>query len=207
MVMARKSRTPRNLKKAIAVIGEGISEQEYFISLKKYKRYSFKVKPELPQNSSYKQIFKKAKELIKNDSTDIVYCLIDMDNIISMNQQESFKQASAKLIKSVGKGKVHIINSNPCFEVWFLFHFMKTIPNVITDSAVSDKLKQYPPFTNYDKSRKFFKSTDLYKSLNHKVDDAIQSAKKVNPSYNVSFTEVWKVLEDLEEIDSGNSRN
>ncbi len=200
--MARMSRRLRKLKTSIAIIGEGISEQEYFISLKNYKRYAFKVKPELPQNSSYKQIFKKARELIKNEDTDIVYCLIDMDNIIGKNQQEQFQQAKNSFIKSVGQEKVHIINSNPCFEIWFLFHFMEKVPNLTTDSAVSDRLLEFPPFLNYDKSKKFFNKIKIYDRLIDKVDTAIERAKKIEPKDIVSFTDVWKVVEGLENMRS-----
>ncbi len=125
--MARKCRIPRKLRSSIAIIGEGITEQEYFISLKNYMRYSFKVKPQLPQNSSYKQIFKKAKELIKNDGTDLVYCLIDMDNILSKNQQEQLQQASSRLVKSVGQ--------EPSFSklgkvITFLEEVLKVLSNI-----------------------------------------------------------------------------
>ncbi len=198
--MARKNRTPRKVRKAIAIIGEGISEQEYFICLKRNKRYSFKIKPDLPQSSNFIGIFKKAKDLIRNDDFDFVYCLIDVDCIFQDRLEDKLLREFQKLIKSVGKDNVELINSNPCFEVWFLFHFLQNVPNLSTDSAVSDVLRNYIPFTHYDKSKRFFKNIDIYKVLEDKVNFAIDNAKKVTPRNNVSYTEVYKVFEELEKF-------
>ncbi len=195
--MARKDRKPRKLKKAIAIIGEGISEQEYFKSLKRNRKYSFKVKPELPKKSDFSSIFDKAKNLIEEDEYSFVYCLIDMDYIINDKLQNKFLRESKNIIKTIGRDKIKIINSNPCFEVWFLFHFLQRVPFFSTDSTVSEKLRNYSPFKNYDKSKKFFKNVDIYKELEDKVNSAITNAKKVTPQNIVSYTDVFLILEKL----------
>ncbi len=196
--MARENRKSKKIKKAIAIVGEGISEQEYFISFKRNKRYSFKIKPDLPQNSDFTGIFKKANKLIEKDDYDLVYCLIDMDHIIQDNLEQKFFDELKKLIKQVKKNKIRIIKSNPCFEVWFLLHFLQQLPKFKNDSAVSNKLKNYSPFTNYDKSKDFFKSIDIYKKLEDKVNFAIGNAKKIKPQKTVSYTDVFKIIEELE---------
>ncbi len=53
----------RKLKKAIAIIGEGQTEQFYFNSFKKHdKNYAIKIKPELSQHSDVYKFFKQIEK-------------------------------------------------------------------------------------------------------------------------------------------------
>ena len=82
--MRRKKNMPI-IKESIAIIGEGITEREYFKSLKHSKKLPFKFKPDIPKHSDIKSIISKAVSLA--DSFDFVYCIIDLDRIL-LNQKE-----------------------------------------------------------------------------------------------------------------------
>jgi len=69
--------TKRKVKKAIAIVGEGITEWMYFDYIRRNHRYAFSLKPDLPKHSHYSHIFKKAKELIQK-GYDIVFCVLDL---------------------------------------------------------------------------------------------------------------------------------
>jgi hypothetical protein len=51
--------TKRKVKKAIAIVGEGITEWMYFDYIRRNRRYAFSLKPDLPKHSHYSHIFKK----------------------------------------------------------------------------------------------------------------------------------------------------
>lgn len=84
--MARTNKRKES-RLAIAVLGEGITERAYFKSLKKNKKLSFKFKPEVPKHSDINSIIAKAKDL--STVYDIVFCIIDLDRILSNKKRKT----------------------------------------------------------------------------------------------------------------------
>ena len=70
----------RKAKYQIAVVGEGITEWHYVNDLKQTRRYPYKISPELPKNSNYKYVFKKANQLV-SEGYDLVLCILDVDSL------------------------------------------------------------------------------------------------------------------------------
>lgn len=84
-------RQRRKLKKAIAIVGEGPTEWFYFEYIRKDRRYTFTLKPELPGHSDFSALFRKAKDLV-NQSYDLVFCVLDLDTIAQNTQRlQTFK--------------------------------------------------------------------------------------------------------------------
>ena len=119
------------MKKAVAVIGEGITEKYYIESLKGLA--AFDVKPNsLNRNaSSIKKLEESVKKSIQ-EGYDEVYCLIDMDGKSTGLARTNYLTLKGKyhniVHRNKSKGiscKVIFIESERCTEIWFLFHFSK----------------------------------------------------------------------------------
>lgn len=159
-------------KKAIAVIGEGITEKFYIESLK--GKSPFDVRPqELGiKASSLKKLESTIKKAIK-DGYDEVYCLIDMDNKSDGIQKDKYIALKRKYhnIEHINhrKGvncKTIFIESERCTEIWFLYHFIKS---AITKEFTSYHqlqvcLNRYLP--KYEKTERYFRSiSGLFEEL------------------------------------------
>ncbi|MFA7671630.1 MAG: RloB family protein, partial [Sphaerochaetaceae bacterium] len=143
------ARVKRALKKAIAVIGEGYTERDYFNYIRVTRQFKFSFKPELCKPSNYKEIFNKAKQL-KQEDYDLIFCVLDIDTIIRENHLADF----AKRCKQLGSKNIIPIASNPCIEFWFLLHFQKHTSFKFYEDCnqLMEQLQKYIP--NYNKNHK-----------------------------------------------------
>jgi hypothetical protein len=192
----------RNVKKAIAIVGEGITEWMYFDYIRRNRRYAFSLKPDLPKHSDYSYIFQKAKELIQK-GYDIVFCVLDLDAMQKEGRLSDFSRACKMLPKTIRP-----ITSNPCIEIWFLMHYMRSPRNRYYESyeALSIDLQKHLP--EYEKSRDYFESSGVFSSMeaNGKQEKAIQHAITIMESFRkhhdvsrCSFSELYLVLQQLEQ--------
>ena len=200
--MARKTNR-RKTRKAIAIIGEGASEKYYFNQVRIEENYNFKVKPELPKNSDYHYIFRKAVLLLKSDF-DYVFCLIDLDVLQEKSKQGRYEKEKDKLLKEADefRGKVKIIEQHPCFEIWFLLHYQVLGKTITSCDDMIRELKGNDLFKFYDKSTKWYKKHNVYLGLKSRLDDAISNCHKTNSNSSKAKCEIYKVIEQLREIQS-----
>jgi len=197
--MARHSRQIRT-RKAIAILGEGITERYYFEGLRKYENYGFKIKPEKPQNSDFTYIFKKARQLA-GDEYDLVYCIIDLDTIIRNKFLISkYKTGKDNIIKC---SKIKVIEINPCFELWFLLHHKK-IGKCFKDCNETIKcIRKIHKLKKYNKTHAYFERNNLYQILLEKLNNAIDNSKWVNSKRTLpqhSKCDVYKIIEKLRSL-------
>lgn len=94
---------------------------------------------------------------------DKVYCVFDGDMNDSKNAQ------IIKAMSLASKHNIEIIVSNPCFEEWFLCHFVYTTKYLSSDEVIS-KLRTYIP--NYEKN------LDIFNIINNFTDTGVRNAKK-----------------------------
>ena len=140
-------RKKRNLKKTVAIIGEGITELKYFESLKKHENISnIKLKPELPKHPDINSIIKKANKSLQN-GFDTVFCIIDLDRIFSNSTEEQNYYRFKKEYP-----KIEFIENNPCFEIWFLLHYEYSSREYNSCNQLISKLKKHIP--DYEKTKK-----------------------------------------------------
>lgn len=160
MARRRKTRIP---KYAVAIVGEGESEWHYFTSLKRSKRFSFKVVPELPSHSNAKSIIEKAHALV-HEGYDKVYCVLDLDVIcISSDTLARYDSEKRKAIKK-SKGTISFIESMPCFELWFLIHFIDYSAREYLDYiSLKPQLKKF--IADYEKTERFFRKANFFDRL------------------------------------------
>ena len=134
----------------------------------------------------------------RND-LDEMWCVFDRDD----NSPESIEKA----VNRAEKNGFKIAFSNPCFEIWLLWHFEETFAHVETSQKLAEKLK--PHLGDYCKTK------DYFDCLQPRMNEAISRAKKAekmhvqngrkkftrefNPSSNVY--EIVEEIQNLQAVD------
>lgn len=197
------------LKKSIAIIGEGLTEWMYFDHIRKNRRYSFSLKPDLPKHSNYMYIFSKAKELCAK-GFDIVFCVLDIDTILRENTLQEFRKSCRQLPK-----RVVPITSNPCIEIWFLMHFMKTPQSRIYESYEAVKKVLRIHLEKYDKTEEYLSSSGIFNKLekDNGLEIALKNSKTIlaclsqdSDVSQSSFSEISFLIKQLDVCKSCNYR-
>jgi len=184
----RPTRTVLVKRETIAVIGEGITEREYFKSLKQYEKLNFKFKPDIPKHSDIKSIISKAESL--SESYDLVYCIIDLDRILLNSKELDFYN------KNKCKNKnIIFIENNPCFEIWLLLHFELSARSYANCSNLISILKKYIP--DYNKSFVYFANKEIYKLLKPKLEYALKNSIRLEKLDRQCKCDVHKLLLQL----------
>jgi hypothetical protein len=191
----RKSIKPTN--KRIAVVGDGQTEKIYFDKLKEVEGLrNVSLKPDLPKNvGSYKGVFDKAESLYA-EGYDEVYCLIDMDKVLSDNTLAKYLTDKKRLEK---KGII-VFESNPCIEFWFLLHYVRTTKPFSNCESVEKELQKYMP--NYAKNQQYLVQSNIYKTLKPKLLNAFENGKwieenQIENDFDSSKSEVYKLIKIL----------
>ncbi len=197
-------------RKSVAIIGEGETEWFYFESMRVTKRYPFKVCPGMPKHSDIKYIISLAQKYIA-EGYDYVVCLVDMDVMNNATTRKHYITGKSSLERGAKRCKSNVlfVESSPCTEFWFLLHFLPNIScrDYKSYEELLPDLQRHMP--GYEKTKHYFVKTKLYKYLaeNGNIDIAIKNAKKleelaqVSPEDRVSYSQVYKVFELLNELD------
>ena len=98
------------------------------------------------------------------DLGDKLWCVFDCD----ANTNDDLIKAKA-MAKQKG---YEIAFSNPCIEIWFLFHFLLPGSPLLNCEAVIDMLEKKTPLNNYKKSQ------DVFKVLQPFLNNALSRAEK-----------------------------
>lgn len=158
----------KQLNYTIKIFGEGYTEWFYFEKLRTSNKFKFTIDPDIPQqsNSSYKKRLELIDSELRKKSqerADAIFLIIDLDNI-SCNDG-AFKEYQKSKEKYKQKGVI-FIESHPCIELWFLYHFHNSFSksNYNTYDEIKNKLRAVLP--DYDK-------TDRYFSKNKKFNESI----------------------------------
>lgn len=195
MIRNRKPIKPTN--KRIAVVGDGQTEKIYFDKLKEVESLrNVSLKPDLPKNAgSYKGVFNKAESLYA-EGYDEVYCLIDIDKVLSDNTLAKYL-TDKKRIKKKG---IIIFESNPCIEFWFLLHYVRTTKTFSNCESAEKELQKY--FPNYVKNQDYLVQSNIYKILKVNLLKAIENGEWIENNliendYNSSKSEIFKLIKIL----------
>ena len=202
--MARKI-NKRKLEKRILILGEGISEQSYFIEMKESEHLSYTIKPELPKNSNYNTIFQKAQ--IQAEYYLKVFCLIDLDYIIRDGLYSEYNNNKLKLQRE--NKNVQIFENYPCLETWFAFHYEYFSREFAScKDLINDLLNTENRFKDYkkgDSSRKYYSQLKPYqteaiiraeKAFQNRSNGIADNLYRVNDC-QVAFTEIYRIIREL----------
>lgn len=199
-------------KKAIAVIGEGITEKYYIESLRGLS--SFQIKPNsLDRKASSLAKLEDSIQVSIREGYDEVYCLIDMDGKsdgITKTKYLTLKQKyHNKIHGKASKGircKVVFIESERCTEIWFLYHFLKNSTTKKYNSYKELEQALHKHIPGYDKSERYFKSLNkgLHNLLISKgsIESAVKNSEssllsKAKDNRNYTFSEIHLFLKNI----------
>jgi len=137
----------------------------------------------------------KAKELRgkakKFKSGDAVWVLIDCE--ATKAQHDAAKQAAAE----GAKHGIQVARSNPCFEIWTLAHLFDTGEAFNDCAAVNQTLRA--KWKEQFKQEMPKKSQADYAKLMDMRGEAVKRCKRRNRKNGGSWTEVYKVIEAIEQ--------
>jgi hypothetical protein len=161
--MARPNNPQKPIKNNIVVIGEGITETFYLLSIRGI--VSCNITPSIPKHSQgLKYLENEIKSQISKGYSSI-YCLVDMDtHNISPTERNKYDVFKNKYhTKSFGirnaKTQVFFIENFPCTELWLFYHFKYTTCQYQSyengNPLKKDFLKYIP---EYLKKESFFKA-------------------------------------------------
>lgn len=146
--------------------------------------------------------FLKAIDL-KKQGFDEVFCLVDMDVVHKEYKLPKYLKERERMQKM----GITVLECNPCFEVWFLLHFMQYAKLSTHCDEISRKICRDTELKDYSKDENYFRRKDLYQTLrNRLLSDAIPNAEWLEKQQSLekrhSFPrcEVYKILSVLLKI-------
>ncbi|MBW9154520.1 RloB family protein [Clostridium estertheticum] len=237
--LSRDKRRKRRVKPTILIISEGKdTEVNYFKEFNlKYVNVDIKIadKNSAGKNKSRKtdpsHLVDKAIDYIDHkyditcDDGDSVWCLIDVDlnykNPDTINQRVEEIEKAYKKANNYEKERKKVINlgiSNPCFEIWYLLHYIYTTANLKNYNAVKNKLVKETPLKDYeknkcinsllhDKTAEAIKNSVKLKAHHESLGKTLMDFKKSSSMLNVKdiiesnpYTNVWELVEYIEQL-------
>lgn len=201
------------MKKAIAVIGEGITEKYYVESLKGISPFEIKPRTLNKKASSLPRLEDEIKNAV-TEGYDEVYCLIDMDGKNENPTKQHYQNLKNKYHDTI-KGKknqgiqckIKFLETERCTELWFLFHFLKqtTTKQFKSYKELEKELQKHLP--RYEKTGKYFKSLvkGLHAELNKGNGSGKQAIKNAKSSVksrhqdrrDYTYSEIYFLMEAL----------
>ena len=197
----KKKKKQRSKVPCLFLVVEGKSEKIYF---ENFSSRNCQVKVFVAPSGDPVGLVKKAENLKKRgtidlDDLDKMWCVFDRDD----NNPENIEKALIRAEKNGFK----IAFSNPCFEIWLLWHFEETFAYVEISQKLAEKLK--PHLGDYCKTK------DYFDCLQPRMNDTISRAKKAekmhvqngrkkftrefNPSSNIY--EIVEEIQNLQAVD------
>jgi hypothetical protein len=197
--MARKFATRRQ-NTTILLLVEGHTEQIYFNQLRRFERFQITIKPEIPKRSSPMEIIATAlqKQKDNNGQYDYIWCVFDCDVLkdIPHDFENLYQKAKNK--------RIFFAESAPCFEIWFLLHFVLPRHYYQNQYGVIDDLKQQEGMKDYSKEQAWQERTNVYEILKPYVETAVENAGKLpvidHKNIDASGTTVHHLIRLLFEI-------
>jgi hypothetical protein len=182
-------------KKTMLIICEGETEKIYFENLKAAERKTeINLKPELPGHRN--DCLGIVENAIKQkDDYDQVWCVFDLDT--AYKEMNKYKKA----LEKASNQDIETAESYPCFEVWFLLHFLYTTRMFINCKQVIEVLRKY--IKDYSKRQEYHLRKNLYVELKSKLQDAIKNSARLerynseNSITNGIRSDVYKIIEKI----------
>lgn len=189
------------MKNAEIIIGEGITEEYYFKSL----RDILMINPTAISLKPYNlDKLEKAIRKYARDGYTKIHCLIDMDNKvsnpISLQKYMSLKQKYNRKTIRGSECEVIFYESLPSIEIFLYFYFENS-----TAEKTNESLKRWlKAKCGYEPTQKFlFKHSVQHVlccaggNINNAINNAYNSVRLRDDSYNCSYSELGILIEYL----------
>ncbi len=182
----------------LSLEGNNKTEKQYFKFLNRSngEKYSLQFTPgrETDINNMWEALIDISESSMNPADGDIAFCVCDRDH-------EIYKFNRIRAVKSKAKNsKLHLIVSNPCFEIWFLNHFKYSTHEYSSYSELREELCQHIPC--------YEKNIDCFDFLEDKtkiaIENSVKQIEQVNGN-NISEidvignpgTEIYKIVKAL----------
>ncbi|KAA6328919.1 hypothetical protein EZS27_022225 [termite gut metagenome] len=190
--MGGRKQKIREPKSGIYIIGEGITEQYYFLHLKNLFGFHCTIKPRFFGNTSIVEMKKKIEELLREDVC--VVCVFDADVYVwNESERKKLEQLQNKYKKNKN---LLICNSLPSIEFWFLLHYVNTNRHFKDAKDAEIALRKH--IQEYSKTTVFLEKEKWVKDLcsEGKMELAMERAKKCTKD-DGSYTNMDEALKLL----------
>lgn len=197
----RRNTANRRPKRIILIAAEGKNKTEthYFKGIRSDGiRFRFTSGNETDPVKMMKRLLKEYEAL--DPEEDFAFCLVDGDVDPTKDSQIA---AADRLANGI---RIKQIVSNPCFEVWFLDHYLYTTRQYQSSADVIAELSTVCP--GYAKGRQ-----DMYEQTKAALQTAVRNAKKQeqhcldagNKPHTSAFqpsTEVYRIMEVIQDLEA-----
>lgn len=163
----------------LGVEGTNRTERIYFDHFNRLqKNYVVRFAPENVTDpvrivESVQKVLEKRKDSIHIASGQDVACAV-FDTDVERKKASAIREAG-RIAKAAG---IQLVLSNPCFEVWFLLHFVYSTAGYATNDAVLRALRRYIPA--------YQKNMDVFELLREKLPRAIAHAQRLRKYHQES---------------------
>lgn len=193
--MGGRRRKFRQPSPGLYILGEGITEQYYFVHLKTIFHYTCTIRPRLFCNTCIDDIESRIAELIRSDIH--VICVFDAD-VSQRNKTENEKLARLRF-KYRNNKNVIFAESLPSIEYWFLLHFRDTCRQYNNAKEVERDLSTH--LDGYEKTEKYLKNENWVRDMSARLGDiniAEARAKKYDTAHP-SYSKLYLALEKMKD--------
>lgn len=181
--MAKKQSYKRQRSPILLLVCEGKNktERKYF-SHYKVRELPYRLEIRDSEATDVMGMARRAANLYKEYQMDpkigdLAFCLIDLD--LRRDKYDAYLKAQQRY------PQIKFIVSNPCFEIWLLYHFTENPKAECSSQAVKEQMKKYVP--GYNEAMDVYEQYDLQ----DKYAVAINRSEKKN-----AFYEEDKILVD-----------
>jgi len=183
--MARHKRETKGkvINPKFFVFCEGETEAAYINHLRITYRKPVEIIPKITKNQVSARLIKEIMKPIPGYDKDKVFLVYDIDVVEFLEKLQTIQKEIASVL----------ITSNPCFELWYLLHFINQTAE-ISSYICNKKLKSY--FKSYQKGSINLKMLQI---LDEKQSEAMVRAKNLSISNNPS-SNVHLFITELERI-------
>lgn len=181
MASKREKAPAKRMRRVALVICEGETEAAYVNMLKKWYKSPIRIISHIEGNRITQALIDKREREQKISVSEKVdtFLMYDMD----------VPAVNVKLMSC----KARLLLSNPCFEIWLLFHARNQMTALNSDMALKELRKCASAWSNYNKAS----FTDTQKAfLKEHLDEAIGRAKALKEFQNPS-SGIYKLIEML----------
>lgn len=195
----------KQLKYTIKIYGEGYTEWFYFDQLRATNKFKFTIEPDMPNGSrsSYKKRLKLIDQELKKrpqERANAIFLITDLDNI--QPDKKALEEYLSKKAAYKAKG-VQFIESHPCIELWFLYHFWDKFEKSVfrtydeMKSVLRKVLPSYDKSTSYYLKNKQFKDCIMQDAARRRqaVSNGIKSCKYETAEGEIcNYSEMFKAI-------------
>lgn len=176
---------------------EGHTEKIYFSQMRQALRMqNLSIEPKLSPKNDPLNIIDTAEKEMSRANFDHVWCIFDLDTLSSDRYEKAMIKAK--------KAGIHIAESLPCFELWFLLHFRFTSRQYEKCSQVIQELLSH--VEGYSKNQAWLKQKNMFSTYWKNIADAIHHAKELErfskDTHLIQGTmcEVFRIFEEIQRI-------